>query len=70
MQKILNPAIRLPQRMMERCKSHNRIEQGVGFESNLEERCVKEATCIVFEEVMMMRQIILMVVKKELEISW
>jgi len=60
----------LAQRMMERCKSNNRIQQRVRLDSDLEESCMKEATRIVFEKVVVMGQMVLMVVKKELEISW
>jgi hypothetical protein len=40
----------LAQRMMERCKSNNRIQQRVRLDSDLEESCMKEATRIVFEK--------------------
>ena len=69
MQEVLDFAIRFAQRMMECCESHHGIQQRVRLDSNLKKGGVKEAARIVLEKVMVMGEIILMVVKKELEIS-
>ena len=55
--------------MMERCESHNRVQQRVRFDGSFEERCVEEAPRIVLEKVMVMCKVILVIVKKELEIT-
>lgn len=55
--------------MVERCKSHNRIQQWIRLESELKERGMEKVPRVVFEKVMVMSEVILMVIKKELEIS-
>lgn len=69
MQKILNLAVLLAQGMVKRCKSHNRIQQWIRLDSNLKKRGVEEAAPIVLEKVMVMGEVVLMVVEKELKIS-
>lgn len=56
--------------MMEGCKSDNRIKQWVKCDGNLEKGRVKKTAGIMFEKVVVMCQMVLVVVKKELQISW
>ncbi len=55
--------------MVKRCKSHDRIQQWIGLDSNLKERGMEEAPPIVLEKVMVMGEVVLVVVEKELKIS-